>query len=222
MKLPPRAALAALALAFALAGCKSTGKSAYGQYYSIIRQAVSTQFGDGAVSRAQAAKIEYASLGYRLDGGAQQILILATDTGGDLMWTSANRVVLVTHDGRIRRSVNLPKDLGGVTNAAQLPAPFSALKSPFSSERHMDFPDMGRYGVSVQCRAVARRRETVTILGAAIATMRVEENCNAQSLDWRFSNIYWVDPGNGLTWQSEQHIHPKGGTIQLQIFRPPS
>ncbi len=59
------------------------------------------------------------------------------------------------------------------------------------------------------------------ILGQAIATNRVDESCRSEKPDWSFVDSFWVDTDNGLVWRSSQHINPKGGTIEIEIFRPP-
>ena len=76
------AALLALA-----AGCSSgsSGNTNYSQFYQILSQSLSASFGTVRVTRDQAAAIPYASMGYSLDGGNQSILILGTDSGGELL-----------------------------------------------------------------------------------------------------------------------------------------
>jgi hypothetical protein len=73
----------------------------------------------------------------------------------------------------------------------------------------------------VACSARAAGRQTVKILGQPIATMRVDEACRARKPEWAFTDNYWVDLDNGRVWRSRQHIHPKGGIIETEIFRPP-
>ena len=68
---------------------------------------MAASFGNGRVTRDQAAAIPYASMGYRLDDGIRALLVLATDANGEQLWTSAAHVVIVTRDGRIVRTVGL-------------------------------------------------------------------------------------------------------------------
>src|ERR1700728_1436833 len=104
-----------IASATLLAGCSSGGSGDYAQYLSLVRQGFSQSFSDSGITRDQAAAIPYASMGYRINGSREALIVLATDTSGDLLWTSQSRVVLVTHDGRVKRSVGLKHDLGGQT-----------------------------------------------------------------------------------------------------------
>jgi len=98
-----------LALATAACSSSNSGNTSYAQFFQVIRQSWTASWGNARVTREQAAAIPYASLGYSLDGGNQDILVLATDSGGDLLWTSAAHVVIVTRDGRIVRTVGLGK-----------------------------------------------------------------------------------------------------------------
>ena len=212
-------------LALATAACSSgnSGNTSYAQFFQVIRQSWAASFGKARITREQAAAIPYASLGYNLEGGNQDILVLATDSSGDLLWTSAAHVVIVTRDGRIIRTVGLGQDLSNTTSRDQsgLPPPAAAVRTPFSSTRLEDFADLSLYGVRVSCRARLAGQQSVKILGQVIATLRVDEICSSRNPDWSFTNSFWVDKDSGFVWRSRQHVHPKGAPVEIEIFRPP-
>jgi len=216
---------AGAALALAVAGCSSagSGNTNYSQFYKMMSQSLSASFGNVRVTREQAAAIPYASMGYALEGGNQIMLVLATDSGGEMLWTSAAHVVIVTRQGRIVRTVGLGNDLSSLTtrNTGALPAPSAAIQAPFTSTRLEDFPELGLYGISVSCRARMVGRQSIKILGQAVATFRVDEACQSDKLEWSFTDSFWVDRDSGLVWRSSQHVHPKGGLVETEIFRPP-
>ena len=213
------------ALAFALASCSSSnsGNTNYTQFYQLMRESLSASFGKIRVTRDQAASVAYASMGYSLDGGNQAMLILATDSGGELLWTSSAHVVIVTRQGRIVRTLGLDHDLSGLTTRNNAPAPAltAAFQAPFASTRLQDFPELGLYGIEVSCRAHMVGRQSINILGQAVPTVRVDESCRSSQPDWSFTDNFWVDGDNGLVWRSRQHVNPKGGTVETEIFRPP-
>jgi hypothetical protein len=212
-------------LAVLVASCSSgsSGNTNYAQFYQLIRQSLSASFGKIRVTRDQAAAISYASMGYSLDGGNQAMLILATDSGGELLWTSGAHVVIVTSNGRIVRTLGLGHDLSGVTtpNGTTMPPLSAALRNPFTSSRLEDFPELGLYGVQVSCRTQMVGRQSINILGQAIPTIRVDEYCRSNRPDWSFTDNFWVDGDSGQVWRSRQHVHPQGGTVDTEIFRPP-
>lgn len=213
----------ALALSLALAGCNSTGQSDFAQFYHAVRQGVSASFGSGRITKAQAAAIPYASMGYRLNDGAEQLLVLATDANGEQLWTSNAHTVIVTRDGRIARTVGLARDVAAVTPRAgsQLPAVAAAFKGTVTYTRQEDLPDIPAYGATITCSAISKGRETIVILGRGIPTARIDEACHSAELKWSFTDSYWLDPDSGLIWRSVQHIHPKGEKIETETFRPP-
>jgi hypothetical protein len=218
-----RRGLAAAALLLA-AGCSSSdsGNTNYAQFYQLAKQSVSASFGNVRVTRDQAASIPYASMGYSQDGGNQMLLVLATDSGGELLWTGPSHAVIVTRDGRIVRTVGLGHDLANLTTRnAAIPPPGAAVQGPFSSTRLEDFPEQGLYGAQLSCRAHLVGRQKIDILGQAVTTNRVDEACQSHKPDWSFVDSYWVDADSGFVWRSHQHIHPKGGVIDIDIFRPP-
>lgn len=212
----------ALAAALLLSGC-SSGGSDWGQYVQILRQSFQGSFKRQSVSRAQAAAIPYASLGYRIDGGHEAILVLATDNNGDLLWTAASHVVLLTRGGRVVRSVGLPHDIAGTVpqGTTTLPPLADALQASYRSTRAIDLPDIGAYGVMLNCVTTAQGPQTISIIGTAIATVRVDETCRSTNPRWSFTDNYWIDAKTGFVWHSVQHLHPSGTTIQTEIFRPP-
>lgn len=209
-------------LALLLCGCSSSGGSDYASYYALLRQGFSQSFGSGAISRQEAAAIPYASMGVRLDDGPESLLVLGSDTNGDQLWTSKAKIVVMTHDGRILRTVGLEHDLTALApqTGTALPAPGAALTGSRAFILRADFADMGLYNTAVTCRMAAQRRETITILGRGLNTMRIDEACRADTMSWRFTNSYWVDAQSGFVWRSVQHLHPKGGIARTEIFRP--
>ena len=216
-------AIAGMALLAAACSSGSSGNTNYSQFYQILRQSFSASFGNARVTRQQAAAIPYASMGYTQDGGNQNLLVLGTDSGGELLWTSAAHVVIVTRDGRIVRTVGLGHDVSGVTirDERPLPAPAAAIHGAFVSSRLEDFSEQGLYGVLVSCRAHLVGRQSIKILGQAIAALRVDEICTSRKPEWSFTDNFWVDGDNGLVWRSRQHIDPGGGIVETEIFRPP-
>ena len=206
-----------------LAGCSSGGPSDYSQLYQAMRQGVAASFGNARVTKTQAAAIPYASIGYRVNDGAEQMIVLATDTNGEQLWTSAAHIVIVMRNGRIVRTVGLAHDVSAMTPQAQqhLASPATAMKGPVTYTRLEDFADLPAYGAPVSCSMSLRGAQTIVILGHGVPTFRVDEVCHSTSLDWSFTDSFWLDQDSGIVWRSIQHTHPKGEKIETEILRPP-
>jgi len=39
--------------------------------------------------------------------------------------------------------------------------------------------------------------------------LRIDEQVDAPTLNFRATNHYWVDPQDGFIWRSEQHLTPR-------------
>lgn len=219
-RVKPPAAITALLM---LAACSSTGSSDYSQFYRALRQSVAASLGNGRITKDQAAAIPYASMGYRVNGGSEQLVVLATDANGEQLWTSKARIVIVTRDGRIARTVGLPHDKTGMSprTGGQLAAVAAALNGNVTYTRLEDFPDIPAYGVMLTCTLAKKRAETITILGRGISAIRIDETCRAADRKWSFTDRFWAASDGGLVWRSLQHVDPTGTVVETEILRPP-
>ena len=206
-----------------VAGCSSSGTSSYAQYYQVLRQSVAASLGDGRIPKDQAAAIPYASMGYRVNGASEQLVVLATDTNGEQLWTSSAHIVITTRGGRITRTVGLEQEMTGVAPkiGEQMPEIAAALKGDLTYARVQDFPSLPAYAATVNCTLSHKGAQTIVILGRGIATARIDEVCRSTNPRWSFTNSYWIDPQTGLCWRSRQSIDPQGGVIETEILRPP-
>jgi len=212
-----RAALALVAVSV-LAGCSAIGGGDVGSLYAIAKNLWNGN--SQKVTLEEAASMPYASMGIRLGGGSEVMIILAGDTGGQRLWTSAVKLAITTKDGRIVRTAGFEHNLGGYE-----PRGDSSGENGKGTVRwQADFPDLNLYSVPITCQDRQAGDETIVILGADIHTRRIEESCASAGsrLDWSFKNTYWVDPDSGLVWRSIQHVHPQLDAIETEILRPPA
>lgn len=206
----------AVALAAALGGCSSDNAGGdWKAMFEVARTAWASR--DASVELAEAASIPYATMGVRIGDGRQQIIVLATDAGGERLWTSAARIAITTRGGRIVATAGF---------AANLTAAGSAVnRVTWTTAQHVqwmaDFADLNIYSVPVACDDSPAGRETVSILGKDFDTIRVDESCRSERLDWTFHNTYWVSPDSGRVWRSVQYVHPNADPLEIEILRPP-
>lgn len=215
----------ALAVLLLVAGCDSSGTSDYSLYYQAVRQSIAKSFGgDTHVTKDEASAISYASIGYRVNDGPEQLLVLATDSGEEQLWTSASHVVIVTRGGRIVRTVGLAQDVSAVTpqRGQQVSIPADAVARVRTNTRLEDFPSVPIYGAAITCTTTPKGPETIVILGHGITTRKVEERCRSDALNWSFTDTYWVDSQNAQVWRSIQHVGPIGEKVEIETLRPPA
>ncbi len=202
-------------LASTLGGCRSGGNTDLRSEAAIIRLSIAPP---QQVTIKQAAAIPYATIGIRLGNGPQAIATLATDDGGQRLWASGQKVMIVTtRSGQIQRTVGLQNNLTWLMPSGSTEANPAAKRSVWSA----DFADLGVYAAPIQCDEIAAAHVQISILGNRIATRRTNVRCVAPQLNWSFQNAYWTDLQTGLVWRSIQHIHPKLDPIEIETLRPP-
>jgi hypothetical protein len=207
--------VAALSCTAALAGCSSDGG---GDWLSMLQAARNTwETRDAAIGLNEAAAIPYATLGVRVDGGREQILVLATDTSGERMWTAGTAVAITMRHGRIIRTAGFGTDLTGYDGKEGDAHWLGAHTLTWTA----DFADLGRYSVPVTCTSQAAGPDPITILGKRFDTVRVDLSCRADLLDWSFTNSYWVSAQTGRVWRTLEQFHPKGPVLETELLRPP-
>lgn len=223
MKLPTPNGLRAVLLsacaaigAGALSGCSSDGGGDWLALVSLAR--TSWENRNAPVALAEAAAIPFATLGVRIADGREQILVLATDSNGERLWVAHTQVAMTTRAGRIVETAGLPFNVSGYSAATGITAPWS---TPHSVRWAADFPDMGLYSVTISCEDRPAGPDPITILGQELDTVRVDETCHSEQLQWSFVNSYWISASSGRVWRSTQNIHPKMDQITIQILRPP-
>jgi hypothetical protein len=214
----------ALALGCALFLGACNGPEVYMQFGQLAKQSFSNILGNRRITREEAASIPFASLGYRIGRTNEQMLVLSSQTNVDQLWTSATRVVFLTRQGRLVRTVGLAHDLSAfdASRSKSVPAPAEALRGPFNSVRIVDYPDLSAYGSPISCSARLLGRRGVTILGSKMNLARVDEVCRSANLDWSFTDSYWIEPETGFVWRSIQHTHPKMDAIEMEVLRRPT
>ena len=195
-----------------LASCSNIG----GDLSSVIDVAGNIWNGPQSVPLEQAASVPYASIGVRVRGYNELMLVLATNAEGQQLWTSDVRIAIVTQNGHIVRTAGLGRDLSGLRFVG------TAHPGGANYSWEADFKDMGLYGVTGDCQPIATKNEVITVLGKELNTQRIDERCETSShqLSWSFRNTYWLDPVTGLAWRSIQHIHPRFPALEITVLRP--
>lgn len=208
------------ALAFGLltAGCSNV-EFLDGDYASLFELArESWTHANAGVSKDAVLSIPYASIGYRVGGGAQNMLLLVGGTSDPLLWTAQARFAIVTVDGRVVRTNGFKHNLGGMQVQTMDVAPDGEV----SRRLLADFPDLDLYSVAIVCKAREAGPQTITLLNRPVETVKVSETCrsDAKVLHWIFENTYWRDRTTGDVWRSVQYVHPNLDALEIETLRP--
>jgi hypothetical protein len=211
------------ALCFAgLAGaCSSQGTSDYSQLFTYAQKSWNGQ-SQALPAQAQAPGPS-AAIAASFGDRPQQVLVLALTSGRQRLWTSPSHIVITTRDGRIVRTVGLAHDLTDLTPASgkTLLPPSAAMAVPVQQNLRADFRGEHLFAEPIICAAHPAGLEEISIFGRVLHTLRVDEDCSATKLNWKFENSYWIGPKSKRVWRSVQHVAPDANPIEIEILRPP-
>lgn len=139
---------------------------------------------------------------------------------GDLeFWVASGKQVVMMRDGLVVRTVGLGVSLDGTRFIGESPFKrgLQHLPDGYTSTRWIDVYDGNRIGVAVNSRFSPRDIETLRILDKDHAVLRIDEQVEVPTLDFRATNHYWVDPQDGFILRSEQHLTPRLSLKILQL-----
>ena len=202
---------------------------------------------DLPLPRSTIAKLPYASMTARIGGGPQALLLLARSQGREQHWISGlDRSVLVLSGGRVVKTFGFPENLKNTRNQGhdpvdralhKLPRPEpwgqagqtgqpEPPRQPVRHSRYIDL-DLGPamapyYGLVIDSEFHSLGPRKVRIVELEFNTILVREQNSARGLNWKFENLYWVDPADGFVWKSIQHIARSFPPVQFEILKPPA
>ncbi len=210
--------IVALLAGFLVSGCGADG--VWGNAFESLKMAVK-----GApeleISRESVDQTPYAMITVRIGKLPGAILVLAEQKGGANHWMSSNNISVVTHSGRLIRTVGLDRDL----NLLQIDGNDPLANAPHRLDKEVQYsgymevmrPEPDNYALS--CHLEPGEAEQITIAELEFETLHMVENCRT-SAGWKFKNHYWVDPYDGFIWQSRQHFLKGVAPMSISVLKP--
>lgn len=185
-------------------------------------QAVTTGFPDAPVTREYVDGLPYASVQAKIGKGPRSLLVLGEKDGQRLRWVSADGAVIVTENGRITKTANIPDDdlTGTRFPAGDVLDLLPGLPDGAKMQRLVDLKDRDLFGVPVFSTLSAMGLETVQILGKPMTLMKYVEQNEAPLLKWSFQNEFYADPETGFIWFSRQWVTPDLPVFEVAVTKP--
>jgi len=177
---------------------------------------------DTEINRELVSKIPYASLSAKIGKGPRSLLILNRYSDEEKHWISADRAVLVTRHGRVVKTVGFPENLLGTANLSPDPVnrKLHTLKKPLRFLRTVDLDAENYFGIPIYSVFEPLGAREIVISGITIKTYLVREKNRARTINWSFTNYYWVDAFDGYVWKSVQHIARSFDPVRIEILKP--
>lgn len=179
---------------------------------------------ENPIPRASVAKLPYASIAAKVGDLPRGLLALGRIDGNDQYWVSSNRIALVTRRGRLIKTVGLGQNLRDSRTEGEDPLALAPhrLTGPARHVRHLDLSDPEYYDLIVDSVLTPVGPEKITILEIEFDSILLTERNSARTLNWRFENRFWVDPGDGFVWRSIQHFGRHYPSLLIEVAKPPA
>jgi len=205
--------------AIVLTGC---GQSKVAQTAFDAYRIAFVGFPDVPISRTTVTNLPYASIGAKIGKGPRSLLILWRQENQDLHWMSADGVAIVTRRGRVVKTAGLPENMKDTRSVVEDPvhAGLHLAANRKSHTREVDFSEPTRYGLLIDSVFAVVGPRIISIAEIEFDTLLVTERCQVKTLNWTFTNRFWVDPADGFVWRSEQTIARGFPAIAIDILKP--
>ncbi|MBT3533597.1 MAG: YjbF family lipoprotein [Rhodospirillaceae bacterium] len=180
---------------------------------------------DLPLRRSTIAKLPYASMTARVGEGPQALLLLARSQGDEQHWISGlDRSVLALRGGRVVKTFGFPENLKDTRADSIDPVDrlLHKLTQPIHHTRYLDLDVGPHYGLVIDSVFESLGPRKLRIVELDFDTILVRERNVARTLNWRFENLYWVDPADGFVWKSTQTIARGFPPVHFQILKPPA
>ena len=177
---------------------------------------------DVEISRAIVDNIPYASISAKVGKGPRSLLILGRYDGTDLHWLSADNATVVTRSGRVVKTSGFPENIRATHFHASDPIAQNLHKQGSQSQfsRSVDIDIGGLYGLVIDSNFRSHGNVTIEIADLSLRTILLEEVNTARTINWKFSNYYWIDVFDGFVWKSIQHIARSFPPIEIEVLKP--
>lgn len=215
----PRRRVLACGTAFLLAGCADVPVLV--NAVDALRIAV-IGAPDPPLERATIAKLPYASMSAKIGKGARGMLVLGRYDGDDLHWVAGGSGIIVTRHGRVVKTAGLPVNLKDTRSFREDPVAtrLHRLEKPVEYVRYVDIEPGHRYDLPIRSRFETVGPQRITIVEIEFETVLVREVNEADTMNWNFENLYWVDIFDGFVWKSRQHIARDIPSLDLEVLKP--
>lgn len=187
---------------------------------------------DMAMLQEKTKNIPYASLYAQMGRGMGSVMVLAEiDPNNNLLWVSADRVHMITKNGRMIKITGLPINLlhtqflrEDFFNQIVFKDHKVIVDSQKEYLRQVDFSIDNRYGRLIKSYFVDEGLEDLVMGSQTFHTQRIREFNVLEETEEQFENVYWFDISGNKPWlvRSEQIIELSLPPLVSFILKPPS
>ena len=88
--------------------------------------------------------------------------------------------------------------------------------------RYIDLDLSSYYNLAIESIFENLGKRLIQIVELDFETVLIRELNICPTLNFKFENLYWVDPEDGFVWKSRQVIARSFPPVQFEILKPPA
>ncbi len=211
-------------LAVLLSACSNEGPTVFQRLGALAASKVAgpEEVTGRALTRADLDRIQAATIAVSSGAGPRAYLVPLARSGDYLDYRDEQGNSVVMLGGAISELETAGHDLDAVRFDPRDPiahlTPFGAWPTDLWREYRFSVRQISTYGLAMHCVFEPQGLETIEIVELRYDLLRVREICTNSAR--RVNNTYWLEPGSGFIWKSEQWLGPNIGPVTIEIIRP--
>ena len=200
-----------------LAGCKHSQQSMVDTFRASL---FDNQ--DITVADQQIQALPYSTMYLRLNEGQRIFVVLGYIEQEQSKWLSQDNAMLVTHNGRLLKTVKLNNNLLEVTNSGQDPLRNAlAIKDGSRWTRDILWSEDNHFrSATLSSTFSFAGLETLNIAGRNVLCNVWQEEVTSTRPEKQWQNTFWVDSATGQVRQSRQMLGAGGIPVEMTFLKP--
>lgn len=181
--------------------------------------------------------LPYASIYAKVSDGPQAFMVLALAEPKarltkhqatpqqtiQLKWMSSDNGMLVTENGRLVKTLNLPQGNLIETTSSQ-PDPLvlglHLPSTPTTWQRMIDWQPGYHFGYTLQSEFTRQKDAVIIVNEKPIEALYFTETVTVSSLNTEYQNDFWLHPQTGKVLKSRQKIAPSLPYVEITLLKP--
>ena len=166
-------------------------------------------------------KVKFASMQMRLGNNQNTLFVLEEDNQGILKFNDSTAIEIYTQKGIITRFMGLDNELG----ILEIDKSHPILNDSLSKERKINltsfytFKNPDLYRLPVKTEFYYHDSDDLDILGETFKVDIYKEEALDNLIDWKFTNLFWINQDTKRVIKSTQSITPKNPKVHYTVTR---
>lgn len=178
-------------------------------YYQFPYELTNNYFSSDITSIEKFNESPFSFVAVKVGNFSHSLMPLVSYENDLATWVGNDKIRIISQNGRVILSKNLDYNF-----SIQFKSPFIALGS---SRGIINLYDPYAPNLEFFSQTSIVGSETVKILGKSILLFKYKERVEVPSVQWSFTNYYWLDTDSRII-KSIQNVHPNLGPLKITYY----